>query len=179
MRPQARSWLIPVVLTLMATAAPALAARRTIGDSNYIGDAAAIRWAMEDYAHAIQTLPADSVAARFTPDGELLLPGLATISGRAAIREFLAPMNAAFRVDSTSMASEVVDSFGTRATQWGTFYQVAGPRDGKSEPHTGRFAALWRYDSRQFRWLIARLMMQPLPSPAPLATPAPTPAPGK
>jgi ketosteroid isomerase-like protein len=138
---------------------------------------------MNDYARALRSLPADSVAARFAPDGQLLLPGMAAVAGRAAIRDFLAPMNASFDVDSTTMESERVEGVEHFASQWGTYRQVAGPKGGPHDLHVGRFSALWTYDAKEGRWLIARLMMQPTPPPAGAqAAPAPSsaaPKPGR
>ena len=65
------------------------------------------------------------------------------------------------------------------ASQWGTYRQVAGPKGGAHNAYVGRFSALWRYDAKDGRWLLVRLMMQPVPTPASPAPPAPTSPPGK
>jgi hypothetical protein len=44
------------------------------------------------YALVLRGAPADSVAMAYSADGELVLPGMAPVHGREAIRAFLAPM---------------------------------------------------------------------------------------
>ena len=140
---------------------------------------AEIEAALRHYAYAVRALPADSVAACYAPTGQLLLPGLAPVAGRAAIRDLLAPMLATVTVDSTTMTSELIGGSSTVASQWGTYRQVAGPKDGPHDLHVGRFSALWGYFAHERRWLLYRLMMQPMPTPAaaaPDSSSAPTPA---
>src|SRR5262245_30120915 len=60
----------------------------------------AVEQAMRDYARALRAGTPDEVAACYTADGELLLPGLDPIHGRDAIRAFLAPLAAATEVES-------------------------------------------------------------------------------
>jgi uncharacterized protein (TIGR02246 family) len=149
--------------------------------SDSVGELARVQVARarDHYCLALRTLPADSVATCYAPGGQLLLPGLSPLAGRTAIRDFLAPMAAAVAVDSTSMETEYAHAAPGFVSEWGTYRQVAGPRGGAHDLHVGRFSALWSYDEKDGRWLIERLMMQPLPTPTSPATPGPTPAPGK
>jgi hypothetical protein len=131
--------------------------------------------ALAHYALAVRTLPPDSISACYAPMGELLLPGMAPLVGRDAIREFLVPMVAGSVVDSTTLSGEILAQTSLMASQWGSYRQVAGPKGGAHALYVGRFSALWGYSARESRWLLIRLMMQPLPTPT---TPAAAPAPG-
>ena len=129
--------------------------------------AADIRSAMDDYARALCTLPADSVAARFTIDGRLLLPDYRAVFGRAAIYAYLAPLADSVTVDSIVMKTELVEGNDRFQSQWGSYRQVAGP---KGRPHgvvIGRYSALWQYYDGAGVWLLNRLLLQPLPYPTP------------
>lgn len=131
------------------------------------GDAARraeVEAALHGYAGAVESGKADAISARFTPDGQLLLPGLPPLKGREAIRAFLAPMTAAGVVQSAVMSTELLEVRGdTAADQWGTYVEVAGERGKPMETYGGRFAALWRRE-RDGHWRLARLMMQPVPA---------------
>ncbi len=124
------------------------------------GDSAAVVRRLERYAELIRTGPVDSVAASFTADGRLMLPGMAVVSGRDAIYQFLAPMASSSTVESCSMTAEKVEVSGATAYEWGEYQQRAGPTGKPAQDYHGRFVAELKKDSGG-HWLIARLLMQP------------------
>src|SRR5262245_58416358 len=72
----------------------------------------AVEQAMRDYAKTLRVGTPDEVAACYTADGELLLPGLDPLHGREAIRAFLAPLAAATEVESVDIESQLVEVHG-------------------------------------------------------------------
>ena len=123
-------------------------------------DSSAVVHRLERYAELIRTGPVDSVAASFTPDGQLILPGMAAVNGRDAIYQFLAPMASSSSVESCSMTAEKVEVSGSTAYEWGDYQQRAGPVGKPAQDYHGRFVAELKKDSGG-HWLIARLLMQP------------------
>jgi uncharacterized protein (TIGR02246 family) len=121
----------------------------------------AVEQAMRDYAKTLRVGTPDEVAACYTADGELLLPGLDPLHGREAIRAFLAPLAAATEVESVDIESQLVEVHGKSANQWGKYRQVAGEKGKTKQQFRGRFASLWHRES-DGRWRLVRLMMQPL-----------------
>jgi ketosteroid isomerase-like protein len=103
--------------------------------------------------------PADSIAASFTSDGELLLPGSAPLRGRAAIAKFLARVARATQVVSVEMRPDSQRVAGTGAQQRGRYVQVAGPRGGPTHTYRGSYDALWRLEA-DGRWRFVRLTMR-------------------
>lgn len=126
-------------------------------------DRAAVERAMQEYGAALRGASADSVAAWYTSDGELLEPGMAPLRGRKAIRDFLAPLASAVEVESIALSTDLVDVHGDAAEQWGTYRQVAGERGKAKQTYTGRYAARWRHEP-DGPWRLERLMMQPGPA---------------
>ena len=120
---------------------------------------------MRGYAAALKGGTPEAVAGWYMPDGELLLPGLAPVRGRGAIRAFLAPLTSAVDVESVEIGAELAEVHGESADLWGTYRQLAGEKGKPKEMHAGRYAALWHRDS-DGRWRLARLMMQPVPTDA-------------
>ncbi len=158
---------------------PATGSRRVVDADRPGAPIAELEAALQHYAYAVRALPADSVAACYAPTGQLLLPGLPPVVGPGAIHDFLAPMLASVAVDTTTMTSDLVAGTSTVASQWGSYRQVAGPKDGAHDLHVGRYSALWGYFASEHRWLLVRLMMQPMPTPAapaPDSSSAPPPA---
>jgi ketosteroid isomerase-like protein len=125
--------------------------------------ARAIEEATRGYTVTLRTGTAEAVAEWYTSEGELLLPGLAALHGRAAIRAFLAPLASATAVESVEMKSDLLEVHGSSADSWGTYRQVAGEKGKPKQTFRGRYAALWHFESDR-RWRLVRLMMQPLPS---------------
>jgi len=121
----------------------------------------AVELAMKEYAEALRAGTPETVVAHYTIDGQLLLPGLAPLRGREAIRAFLAPLAASTEVESVEVNTEVVETHGNTADQWGTYRQVAGERGKAKQTYQGRYAALWHLE-KDGRWRLFRLMMQPV-----------------
>jgi uncharacterized protein (TIGR02246 family) len=122
----------------------------------------ALTAATQHYAAMLRGAPADSVAAAFTADGELILPGMAPLRGRPAIAKFLAPMAASTVVASVQMVADSQRVAGTMAQQDGHYVQVAGPRGGAAQTYRGTYDALWRRET-DGRWRFVRLTMRPAP----------------
>ncbi len=120
---------------------------------------ASVDAAATKYGEAAKTATPAEIAAFYTDDGELQLPGTQALHGPAAIRDFLAPMAATIVVDACTMESDMTSVDGTHATQFGHYNQTAGERGKEHTHYTGRYAALWRWE--EGRWRIVRLMMQP------------------
>ena len=144
-----RNFIFNTSAAVFTTGAPALA----------INDRAEIEAAMQSYATALKSGTPDDIAGHYTSDGELLLPGVETLHGRAAIRQFLAPLAGAVEVASVAIATEIVTLAKGSASQWGTYTQVAAERGKEQKTYAGRYAALWRKENG--KWLLARLLMQP------------------
>jgi len=127
--------------------------------------APAVEAAMRRYAMLLRGAPPDSVAAAYAEAGELVLPGVGTLHGRAAIRDFLAPLAAAVEVTAVDVATDSLTVHGAGAEQWGTYRQVAGERGKAPGVYRGHYAARWQRDA-DGRWRLSRLVMQPLPADA-------------
>ena len=121
---------------------------------------AAVEQAMRGYAATLKDGTPEAVAACYTKDGELLLPGLAELKGPEAIRAFLAPMASAGEVESVAVTTDFVEVHGDSADLWGTYRQVAGEKGKPKQTYAGRYAALWHHEA-DGKWRLARLMMQP------------------
>src|SRR5689334_18445056 len=81
--------------------------------------------AIRGYAESLRTGTVEAVTQWYTADGELLLPGLAKLHGREAIRAFLTPLVAATEVESVEMKAELIEVHDKSADSWGTYSQVA------------------------------------------------------
>lgn len=140
-----------IVIAVLAVGAQSLAAQTP---------EAAVEQSMRGYAAALKDGPPEAVAAWYTKDGELLLPGLPTMKGPEAIRAFLAPMASAVEVESVAVTTDFVEVHGDSADLWGTYRQVAGEKGKPKQAYGGRYAALWHHEA-DGKWRLARLMMQP------------------
>ena len=120
----------------------------------------AVEQAMRSYAASLKDGTPEQIAAFYTKDGELLLPGLADLKGPEAIRAFLAPMASAVEVESVAVTTDLVEVHGDSADLWGTYRQVAGEKGKPKQTYGGRYAALWHHEA-DGQWRLARLMMQP------------------
>jgi uncharacterized protein (TIGR02246 family) len=145
---------IVIVLSSMAFGAGAVRAEDSA--------APAVEQAMHGYAAALKDGKPEEVAAWYTKDGELLLPGLAALRGPEAIRGFLAPLVSAVEVESVAVTTDLVEVHGDSADLWGTYHQVAGEKGKPKQAYDGRYAALWHHEP-DGKWRLARLMMQPNP----------------
>ena len=125
----------------------------------------AVEEAMRAYAKTLQSGSPKEVAAWYTADGELLLPGVPALHGREAIRAFLGPLVSVTEVESLATKTDLLEVSGSTATQWGTYRQVAGEKGKPKATYEGRYSALWHREAGG-QWRLARLMMQPMPSPS-------------
>jgi len=112
------------------------------------------------YAEVLRGAPVDSVVAVYAEDGELVIPGVGTLHGRKAIRDFLAPLAATVTVASVEMQVDSVALSGNSAVERGRYRQVAGPTGGPTQEFRGAFDATWTRGS-DTRWRLLRLVMQP------------------
>src|SRR6478735_5734511 len=119
--------------------------------------------ATQHYATLIRGAPVDSVVAAYAGNGELEIPGVGTLKGRKAIRDFLAPLTAAVSVSATEMQSDSIAVSGNVARSRGHYRQVAGPKGGRSAEYRGTFDATWTREA-DGQWRISRLVMQPTKS---------------
>jgi uncharacterized protein (TIGR02246 family) len=125
-----------------------------------VDDRAAIEAATQHYAVLLRGAPVDSVIATYSEDGELIIPGVGTLKGKKAIRDFLTPLASAVTVSSVEMSVDSVAIRGSVAETRGRYRQVAGPTGGTPQEFRGAFDALWAR-GRDGRWRISRLTMQP------------------
>ncbi|MBI1763572.1 MAG: SgcJ/EcaC family oxidoreductase [Acidobacteria bacterium] len=124
-----------------------------------VNERQAIEAEMQAYARDLRSGTPAEVAAHFTKDGELLLPGTDTLHGREAIRNFLTPLAGAVEVEAVTITTDLIEASGASATQWGAYKQVAGERGKEKQTYTGRYAALWHQEDGH--WRLAKLLMQP------------------
>ncbi|HKO17185.1 MAG TPA: nuclear transport factor 2 family protein [Gemmatimonadaceae bacterium] len=125
---------------------------------------AALTVATQHYAALLRAGSADSIAAAFTPEGELLIPGVPPLRGREAIRGFLAPMADSTVVTAAEMHADSTEIFGSLADQFGHYRQTTGPKGGVPHEYHGRYQARWQRGA-DGSWRIARLTMQPAAGP--------------
>ena len=116
--------------------------------------------ATQHYAAVLKDAPVDSIVAAYTADGELVLPGMAPLHGREAIRRFLTPLVGSTAVTSVDMLIDSVVLNGASAEQDGHYRQVAGPKGGAAREYTGRYHATWRLGAGH-TWRLERLTMMP------------------
>jgi uncharacterized protein (TIGR02246 family) len=115
--------------------------------------------ALREYAHLQVAKDAAGLAAFYTPDGELLEPGMESLKGPAAIRKFLESFGDV-RMESASMTADRTQVWDDNAVQWGSYSQrVALPGKPVAE-FRGRFVAQWSRQAND-RWLIRCLLTQP------------------
>lgn len=118
-----------------------------------------IQAAMREYARLQVMKDAAGLAAFYTPDGELLEPGMSGLKGPVSIRRFLESFPD-IRIESASMLTEQIYVWGTDALQWGSYAQRAALPGKPVEEFRGRFVAQWTRQAGG-RWLIRRLLTQP------------------
>ena len=122
--------------------------------------------ALARYMSLLKTAPPESTAAFYTADGQLLEPGMAPLTGPAAIRAFLEPIARTVTVHEATATADRTEVFGDSvAIQWGTYHQVAGPNGSPPSTYDGRFVIEWRRTPAA--WRIARFLVQPSPPPHP------------
>jgi len=139
-----------VVLSLVAT----------VGDAQ----ARAVDDALAHYMVLLKSSPPDSTAAFYTADGQLLEPGMAPLTGPAAIRAFLEPIVRTVTVSEATATPEATEVYGdSTGYQWGRYHQVAGPTGTPPTTYEGRFVVEWR--KTPAGWRIVRFLVQPNPPP--------------
>lgn len=117
--------------------------------------------ALVRYDSLVRRTAGDSIAAMYTPEGEMLGTNMATVSGPAAIGRFLSQFSG-FHVDTQQMRAEALTIADTEATQWGTWRQAVTP-PGQGMVHVqGRFVAQW-IRGCDGNWRLRRLLTQPTP----------------
>ena len=129
-----------------------------------VDERARVEAATQHYASLIRGAPVDSVVAAYAENGELEIPGVGTLKGRNAIRDFLAPLTAAVSVSATEMRSDSIAVSGNVARSTGHYRQVTGPKGGPAGEYRGAFHATWTREA-DGQWRISRLVMQPTKSP--------------
>ena len=100
----------------------------------------------------------------YTENGELEIPGVGTLKGRKAIRDFLGPLASAVSVSATEMRSDSIAVTGNVARSTGHYRQVAGPKGGPPAEYRGAFHATWAREA-DGQWRISRLVMEPSKNP--------------
>jgi len=144
----------------MALTALAFCGGCASAQSRPVDERARIESATQHYASALRGAPVDSVVAIYTEDGELTIPGVGTLRGRKAIRDFLAPLATAVTVASVEMQVDSVAVTGNSAIERGRYRQVAGPTGGPTQEYRGTFDATWTRGA-DTEWRLLRLVMQP------------------
>lgn len=125
-----------------------------------VDERARVEAAAQHYATLMRGAPVDSVVAAYAEDGELIIPGVGTLHGRKAIRDFLAPLAAAVTVSAAEMHVDSVAVSGNLARTRGRYRQVAGPKGGAAQEYRGAFQATWTREP-DAQWRISRLIMEP------------------
>jgi ketosteroid isomerase-like protein len=126
--------------------------------------ASAVDAALAHYMMLLKSAPPESTAAFYTADGQLLEPGMNPLTGPAAIRAFLEPIARTVTVHEAVATPAVTEVYGDSiGYQWGTYHQVAGPKDAPPSTYDGRFVIKWR--STPTGWRIVRFLVQPNPPP--------------
>ncbi|HUK63870.1 MAG TPA: nuclear transport factor 2 family protein [Dongiaceae bacterium] len=113
------------------------------------------------YAGFVHAMAADSIAAMYTPDGEMLGTGMHAIQSPDSIRAFLAAFTNV-KVDSQAMNREAITIGDTVSVVWGTYTQVATVTGHPPVHVAGRFVAQWVRRAGE-PWKIRRMLTQPAP----------------
>ena len=98
---------------------------------------------------------ADSVAAVFAPDAELMFPDAPDVEGRDAIRQMLAGMFDSTRVESLDVRPDTIEVYGSSAMEWGTYEEVVAPRGQPKVRFEGRYLLHWQRQP-DGQWAIRR-----------------------
>jgi ketosteroid isomerase-like protein len=117
--------------------------------------------ALNHYGRLVQAMESDSIAALYTPDGQLGGVGLATVTGPDSIRAFLHQfdryhvLRATMMLDSSRMA-------GDTGIQHGRYAQRVQLPAGDTVEVSGKFTAEWLRGASG-EWRIHRMATAPLP----------------
>jgi hypothetical protein len=118
--------------------------------------AAEVQAALREYAGFILTMSGDSIASRFTPDGESQDGGSAPIVGPDAIRTHLASFTG-FKVLGNTLAADSTRVVMDTAWQWGSYWQRVKVPAGDTVEVSGRFSATWLFSSAR-GWLVRKMV---------------------
>jgi uncharacterized protein (TIGR02246 family) len=114
-----------------------------------------IRAATARYVQLVESMDSAAIAAMFAPDGQLVVPGRASLRGPAEIRQFLDGFKD-FHVLSEEMTVDQVHVHGATADSTGTYHQrVRLPQGNVVEPQ-GHYAIQWT-KSGDGQWRFARM----------------------
>jgi len=150
------SAMLTALLITACTAQPATRQQGSVasaGDTTSSSDVQRLLATDREWAQvAASSRNADSVAAYWTVDARVVLPGQGILNGRAAIREMVAGTMKipGFRV-SWSPDSAVVSRSGDLAYTYGTNVFTAPDAAGKLVTTRGRYLTIWRKDD-EGRW---------------------------
>ena len=123
---------------------------------------AEIESAIATYARLVKAQDVEKIAASYTPDGEILNPGMDAVRGPEAIRKFLGSFKEV-KVEAAEMLPGAIEIGVNEATQWGTYTQrVRFPDRARPLAVAGRYVADWRRQP-DGRWLLRRMLTQPDP----------------
>lgn len=148
-------WLLGLGLAQAAETPPPAPAPDPLSEAR-----AQVEAAVQSYAAAIYG-SADQLAGLFTPDGELIQPGMAPFVGPEAIRAFLAPLAKRVRIEDATLTSRAIDLYGDEAYVWGDYSQRVAVGEQPLATFTGRFVAQWHRTLGT--WKLRRMMVQPAP----------------
>lgn len=118
-------------------------------------DVAAIAVQLRRYEHFVLIMAHDSIAALFTPDGELHTPSASSPVGPTAIAAYLHSFDQ-FHVVADSMTADSTTARADSGRQVGSYWQRVVVPKGDTVEVRGRFEARWRRSpSGQWRltWL--------------------------
>jgi uncharacterized protein (TIGR02246 family) len=118
-----------------------------------------IEAALAHYASLAAAMQHDSIAALFTPDGELATEGQPAITGPEAIRAHLHSF-VGYHVLSNELVANTTRASADSADQAGTFRQRVQVPAGDTVSVQGRFTIRWIRD-RAGAWRIQRMATRP------------------
>lgn len=120
-----------------------------------------VKAAMRRYDQFVLAMNAESIAAMYTQDGELIDAGKTVARTPTSIRAFLASFDGAVRVEENVSIIESVSVTGATAIVTGTYQQKALLlSDKRSVRVQGKFEAEWSCHP-DGQWLIRRMRTQP------------------
>lgn len=125
--------------------------------------------ALDRYVRASRAVDPDSIAGSFAPGGMLFEPGIRPIVTRDSIRAFVRMFQGAV-VESASVVPETVETYGSTAYVWGSYYErLSFPGQPRSEQR-GRLVMQWLRDSNG-DWLLNRYLRVPVTTVVPSDSP--------
>lgn len=122
-------------------------------------DSVAVVAALERYTGFVRRQASDSIAALFTPDGQLLDASRPPITGPTAIEAFLDSFRA-YHVLADTMTQSTLLLQGDSAVQTGRFRQLVQLPAGDTVVAQGGFRIVWARDGRG-DWRVRRMGTAP------------------